>query len=281
MRHVNRWRCLARAVVLAVLAIPGIGSATGQTLPLRLHAAGSLSVALAEVARSFKISAVGVPVATVFGPSGLLRERIERGETTDVFAPAAFEHAERLERAGRTQGSAIVFVRNRLCLLARPGIALSDRLVLDLLLDPDLKLGTSTPNADPSGDYAWALFRRAEILKPGSFTALSAKALKLVGGPSSAEPPAGLSSVSWHLRDGRADIFLSYCTSGARAQAELPGTTIRDLPEPLAIGADYGLAVLSKKIEASRFALYVMSPAGQAILARHGFMSVTARAPEK
>jgi len=30
------------------------------------------------------------------------------------------------------------------------------------MLDPGLKLATSTPRADPSGDYAWEVFRRIE-----------------------------------------------------------------------------------------------------------------------
>ena len=34
--------------------------------------------------------------------------------------------------------------------------------MLAVLLDPQWKLGTSTPKADPSGDYAWEVFRRAE-----------------------------------------------------------------------------------------------------------------------
>jgi ABC-type molybdate transport system substrate-binding protein len=43
------------------------------------------------------------------------------------------------------------------------------------------------------------------------------------------------------------------------------------VPEALAVGADYGLIVLSDRPEAFGFALFLLSPAGQAILARHGF----------
>ena len=34
--------------------------------------------------------------------------------------------------------------------------------LLARLLDPELRIGTSTPKADPSGDYAWALFAKSE-----------------------------------------------------------------------------------------------------------------------
>jgi ABC-type molybdate transport system substrate-binding protein len=50
---------------------------------------------------------------------------------------------------------------------------------------------------------------------------------------------------------------------------------VQDLPEALAVGADYGLALLSPRPEAVRLALFALSPAGQAILARHGFAPVT------
>jgi ABC-type molybdate transport system substrate-binding protein len=57
--------------------------------------------------------------------------------------------------------------------------------VVERMLDPATKLGTSTPKVDPSGDYAWAVFRKVDQLQPGSFAKLDQKALKLIGSPSS------------------------------------------------------------------------------------------------
>jgi ABC-type molybdate transport system substrate-binding protein len=57
------------------------------------------------------------------------------------------------------------------------------------MLDPTVRLGTSTPKADPSGDYAWEVFRRAEAVQPGSRERLEAKAIKLTGGPAAPQPP--------------------------------------------------------------------------------------------
>ena len=56
--------------------------------------------------------------------------------------------------------------------------------------DRDLKLGTSTPRADPSGDYAWEVFRKADAIRPGAFATLSHKALQLTGAPSSVTAPS-------------------------------------------------------------------------------------------
>ena len=53
------------------------------------------------------------------------------------------------------------------------------------MLDPATKLDPKTPKADPSGVYAWAVFRKVDQLQPGSFAKLDQKALKLTGSPSS------------------------------------------------------------------------------------------------
>ena len=265
-----------RVLLLALAVLPAkSGSGVAQGDPLRLLAAGSLTEAIGEIARAYATAPGGQPVETGFGPSGLLRERIERGEVrADVFFSASFEHAARLERDGRTAAPAMIFVRNRLCLLTRPGFAIPTEGVLDALLDPAVRVGTSTPRADPSGDYVWALFARAEAIRSGARATLEAKALQLVGGPASAVPPAGIGAMGWHLREGRADVFLGYCTSGAQAARDLPGAGVHELPEPLAVGADYGLALLSARPEAVRLAFFSLSPVGQAILTRHGFAPV-------
>ena len=128
-------------------------------------------------------SASGGPrVATVFGPSGLLRERFEKGEPAAVFASADVDHPETLAQAGRS-GPPVIFARNRLCALAAPGVDATSETLLDRMLDPKLKIGTSTPKADPSGDDAWQLFEKANQIRPGAFATLDAKALKLAGGP--------------------------------------------------------------------------------------------------
>jgi ABC-type molybdate transport system substrate-binding protein len=166
----------------------------------------------------------------------------------------------------------VLFARNRMCALARPEAQATSANLLERMLDPKVKLGTSTPKADPSGDYAWAIFAKAEALKPGSFAALDAKALKLTGGPNSPPPPPGRSAYGKFMEDGAADLFLTYCTNAVLAQAEVKAVQIVALPDALAVGADYGLTIVNgARPEAVRLAMYILSPPGQAILARHGF----------
>jgi ABC-type molybdate transport system substrate-binding protein len=235
-----------------------------------LHAAGSLRAALTEVASAFEASG-GVTVRQRYGASGTLRDAIVGGEPAEVFASANMEHPRALVSLGKSS-PVVLFARNRLCALVKPGLAATPDNLLDRMLSADIKLGTSTPKADPSGDYAFEVFGKAEALKAGSRAALEKKALRLTGGPASAPPPDNRSAYGWHVAEGRADIFLAYCTAAAAAQAENPGQQIVALPDALAVGADYGLAVMNEASPAAyRFALFILSGEGQGILAKHGF----------
>lgn len=256
---------LAAAVVLAMTLAPARASDT-----VILFAAGSLKAALGEVAAGFT-KETGNPVSTEFAPSGLLRQRIEAGEPAQVFASANMAHPKKLADAGKA-GEVVLFARNRLCAIVQPGLKASTDTLLDVMLDDAVRVGTSTPKADPSGDYAFALFDKAEGLKPGAGETLKAKALQLTGGPDSAPAPEGRNQYGWVMSENRADLFLTYCTNALLAQKDTPGLRIVQIPEPLAVGADYGLTVLNgAPAPAEALAGYILSPKGQAVLEGYGF----------
>jgi molybdate transport system substrate-binding protein len=54
---------------------------------------------------------------------------------------------------------------------------------------------------------------------------------------------------------------------------QLPGATSVALPPALATGADYGLTVVkgADAAKASLLAMYILSSAGQTVLAKYGF----------
>jgi molybdate transport system substrate-binding protein len=238
--------------------------------PVSLHAAGSLRAALLDITDAFQTE-TGIPVSAQFGASGLLKDRVIRGEVGEVFASANLEHPQALARFGLA-GPAVLFARNELCAFLRPGLVATSATLLELMLDPKVRLGTSTPKADPSGDYAFAVFAKAEAVRPGARAALEAKALKLTGGPECQPAPEGLNVYGHKLASGEADIFLAYCTNAQPLAKEQPGIAMLRLPDQLAVGADYGLTVLNKaSLNGYRLAMYILSPQGQAILARHGF----------
>ena len=245
---------------------------TAQALEVRLYAAGSLKAAMAELTTAYQASHSGTTFTTEFGASGLLRGRIEKGEAAHVFASADTGHPQALADAGKTIGPPVVFARNQLCALVKEGLSIATETLLEVLLDPGVRLGMSTPKADPSGDYALALFAKAEILRPGSKIALETKAVQLTGGPTSEKAPNGRNLYAWVMSSGKADVFLTYCTNALVAKLEVPGLRIVAIPVALAVGADYGLVVLKGAPEASgQFAGFLSSVEGQAILVRHGF----------
>lgn len=271
MRRYRQVMCFAMALWLALPA----GAEPGDA-PLRVYAAGSLKGALAAAAAAFA-AAGGGEVTTEFGPSGLLRERIAQGAPAEVFVSANLEHPQALVDAGRAT-RVEPFARNRLCALTRPGFVLTTAVLPERLLDPDVKLGTSTPKSDPAGDYAWQMFARAEVMHPGARAALEAKALQLTGGPDSPKPPAGRNAYAWLLEEGRADVFLSYCTNAVAARREVPGIGIVELPAGLAVGADYGLVVLDgARPAARRYADFLLGPEGRRLLAGFGFAAPASR----
>jgi molybdenum ABC transporter molybdate-binding protein len=253
-----------------VLATTLTGAPAMAAEPVLLHAAGSLRVALNEVAAAYE-KATGVKVIAKYGASGTLREGIERGERAEVFASANMEHPEMLAKAGKGR-PVVLFARNQLCALTRPGLAVTPGNLLDRMLDQQVKLGTSTPKADPSGDYAWEVFRKADGIRQGAFATLSHKALQLTGAPNSATAPADRSIYGMLVGQGRADLFLTYCTNALAAVKENPGQQMAALPDNLAVGSDYGLTVMATASPAAyRFAMYILSPDAQRILANHGF----------
>jgi len=248
--------------VLAIMMAPAMAEES-----VLLHAAGSLRTALTEVAKDFE-AAGGGKVQAKFGASGLLKDEIATGAKAEVFASANMEHPQALA-AEKRSGPVVLFARNRLCALARPGLEVTPAALLDRMLDPEVKLGTSTPKADPSGDYAWEVFRKAEKLKAGATATLEKKALQLTGGPASPPAPQGRSVYGELLAQGAADIFLTYCTN---ALAAYPAQQIVALPDVLAVGADYGLTVMNGASAAAyKFAMFILSADGQRTLAKHGF----------
>ncbi|MDR5904928.1 molybdate ABC transporter substrate-binding protein [Franzmannia qiaohouensis] len=262
-------------VALGLLGASVLMTTSAQAYePVKLHAAGSLRAALTEVADAFT-DQYGVVMESTFGPSGLLREGIESGQRPHIFASANMTHPQTLEEQG-IGGPVTLFARNRLCGLAYSDMDITTDTFLDVLLDDNVIVGTSTPNADPSGDYAWELFELAENMRQGSFERLNDKAKQLTGGPDSETAPDGRNQYAWVMTEDRADIFLTYCTNAVLAQQDTSDLKIIQVPESLSVGADYGLTVLAPdNQEAVRFALFVLSDTGQAILGAYGFDTPT------
>lgn len=241
--------------------------------PVQVMAAGSLRGAMTELGQAFTAE-TGTPVESRFASAGLLHDRIEKGETADLFASADLAAPQALASEGKAD-PAVTFARNRMCLFVRPGLVVTSAAMLDALLDDKLVLGTSMPKADPGGDYAWAIFARADAVRPGSEAMLQGKARRFLDRPNPQKAPEGANPLAWMLGNGQADLFLAYCSGGHAVLEQLPGSTQVDLPADLAVLPQFGLTRLTASTNpaAPRFAHFILSPAGQRILASHGFLA--------
>lgn len=239
---------------------------------LVLYGAGSLREAMSQIAASFG-QANGITVTTQFGPSGRMRERIESGEHVDVFTSADVGHARKLVADGRASVMA-VFTRNTVCLLSPKAFAATTESALDKMLAPGIRIGISPPKVDPLGDYTELLFDMAETLHPGSAAALRARAVVLDNPPGSPPPKSGDADTDAIL-DGKVDAAIVYCSGRDRYARLLPDAAMVSFPSRLQVGPEYALAVLKDaRPGAEMLALTILSPAGQKVLAEHGFRPV-------
>lgn len=248
--------------------------ATPAPVVIQVHAAGSLRSALMDLAKVYERSHPEEKIALTFGPSGLLKDRLAAGEASQVFASANMEHPEALLKAGRAE-QVQPFAVNALCGLARPQFSLQGKPLATRLLEADVRLATSTPKADPAGDYAFRMFELIETTgagPTGSAQALKAKALQLTGGPNAPPPPAGRNIYGVLVAEDRADVFITYCTNAAQARSEVPELQVLEVPAPINVAARYGVALLKPATPQARsFIAAMQSPEGRAALAVHGF----------
>lgn len=266
---------LRRGWLLLGCALAVAAHAQVEPRALQVHAAGSLRAAFEQLALAFE-QTQPVKLALTFGASGLLKDRLIAGEASQVFASANMAHPQALVAAGRAS-AVTAFAGNALCALAAPGFALRGRTLVQRLLDDEVRVGISTPLADPAGDYAFALFERIEsrgAAGAGAAAALKAKALQLTGGPQSPAPPAGRNVYAELVATGQADVFITYCTNATVARHERSELQVLALPAAVNVAAQYGLVVLEPvSADARAWARFVSGPAGQAILAAHGFIA--------
>lgn len=264
----GRWAGrLVMAMMVTIGMTPTVNAADAAAE--RVFAAGSLRDAFVVLIAAYKEKS-GVRIEPLYGPSGKLREQIQRGDVPAVFASASIDHTEALAKAGILRQS-VVLARNRLCVLAAPGVTLDASRLLDQLLDPAVRIGTSTPGADPSGDYTWEFFRNAGKVRAGASATLEAKALQLTGrdvDPQQQEAPYAKILAA----DRAADVFITYCTNAASAAKRDPRLAWVRIPDDLNVGAVYGIgAAINAAPGGAEFVQFALGPQGRAILAGFGF----------
>jgi molybdenum ABC transporter molybdate-binding protein len=262
-----------RLLALAALTVSSSGAVAAPVPPLTVYAAGSATGVLGAILDRYRAE-TGETVTLQTGPAGLMRERIEAGDKVDLFVSANTAHPETLHAAGKASAT-VVFASNRLCVSARHSVGLTRSNMLSRLLDPKVSIGTSTPKADPGGDYAQALFEKADSVKSGATAILKAKARQVVGGRIETGPAKPMTAAESLDAQG-VDVSVGYCSS----RKTTPDTSVDkvEVPPALAIRADYGMTIVTtsgdaqREAAAGRLALYLLSAPAQGMLSAYGFV---------
>jgi molybdate transport system substrate-binding protein len=262
---------------LVWVSVTGVAAAQSEKETVEIFSAGSLRGVVGELAKE-AAATYNIEVKPSFGGSGSLRERIEKGESPDLFMSADVGSPRKLATQGRTVVPAIPFARNRMCIVSRRSAGVTAANLIDRMLAKGVRLKTSTPIADPAGDYAWAIFDRIEALRPGTGTVLKEKAqaaMSLTAPPSTPnQNPAVALFASKQI-----DMSITYCSASAGLEKEAPDLTSLVVPAQLDPHPLYGVAVLSNKPQAQKLALFLLSEKGQAIIASQGLVPLTESGP--
>jgi ABC-type molybdate transport system substrate-binding protein len=257
---------------LGLLAFVAASSAA-EPEPVQIFAAGSLRGVVTDLAAEAG-PALGIQIQPSFGGSGAMRERIEKGESADLLMSADLASPRKLEAQGRTVVPVIAFARNRMCIVTRRSAGVTAANLIDRMLADGVRLKTSTPIVDPSGDYAWSIFSKIEAARPGAGALLEHKAqasMSLV-----AKPTTPTQSAAAALFAANAiDLSITYCSGSGALEKELPELTSLPVPPALDPHPVYGVAVLSAKPQVLRLALFLLSEKGQDLIAKAGLVPLT------
>lgn len=252
-----------RLGLLLVLLVPWLAAACGRSSAeasrtLTVFAAASLTEAFAELERDMEAAEPGLDVVVSTGGSQALRVQIERGAPADVFASASAAHIDALVAAGLVRAS-LPFAEGELVLVVPPGNPAGLDAFEDLPTARRIVLGA--PEV-PVGAYSRALLDRADARYGAGFRArVEARVVSL-------EP--NVRQVLAKVELGEADAALVYRSDVTAAR----DVRVIEIPAALAVPATYLVGVLVGAPEpeaAQRFVDRLRSPAGRAVLERHGF----------
>lgn len=245
-------RLLAAGLALLVGggAIVGCGESDDATV-VRVFAAASLTDAFDEIAAAFeKAGPDGVRVDLSYAGSSALREQILDGAPAHVFASADEANMEAVVAGGEADDPR-TFARNRLQIVVPAGNP-ANVTGLDDLADASLLVGLCAPEV-PCGRLARQVLTDAGV----------------AAAPDTEE--ADVRALLTKVADGELDLGLVYATDVLAGGETVEGI---DIAGPSSGATAYPIATVSAGREqeaAQAFVAFVLSDAGQAILAAHGF----------
>jgi molybdate transport system substrate-binding protein len=231
----------------------GTASAAGKvTGTVVVFAATSLTEAFDKIGAQFEAANPGVTVKFNYNGSSSLATSITQGAPADVFASAAPSNMKTVTDAGLASDTPKDFASNTGEILVEKGNPKNITSVSQLA-NSAIKVVVCAP-AVPCGQVATAIFKNADVtVKPVSEE-------QNVGG------------VVTKVTLGEADAGIVYVTDAKANEAKATGVPI---PADQNDVTQYPIAELKDAPNpsgAAAFISYVLSPAGQQVLASYGFL---------
>jgi molybdate transport system substrate-binding protein len=245
---------IARPFCVALFLLCSSVAAAGD---ITVSAAASLGNAFKEAAQAFEAQHPGSKVLLNTAASGALLQQMAKGAPVDVFASADQETMDQAQAQGLVvAASRRDFARNTLLLVQPAGSQLVLRSLKDLTLPAVTRVAIGNPASVPVGRYAQDALEAAKL-----WPQVNAKAVNTLNVRQSLD----------YVARGEVDAGFVYATDAAL----VPGKVTVAFRVPLQQSIRYPIATSASAAnpgEASRFVAFILSPAGQAILARYGFL---------
>jgi molybdate transport system substrate-binding protein len=223
---------------------------------LTVAAATSLGAALREIGPLFQAAHPATRVRLSFGASGALLAQLAKGAPVDVLVSADTETLDRAQAQGLVAAQTRRTVARNALVVVVPVASTRTLRSLPDLLRPDIaRVAIGLPASVPAGRYA-----RQALQAAGLWHAMEPR---MVGAHHARQ------ALDYVAR-GEVDAGFVYATDAAAMANRVRVAFTVETPHPVAYPAA-ALAASPRPAEAARFVEYLLSPAAQAVLARHGF----------
>ncbi|GAA0740714.1 molybdate ABC transporter substrate-binding protein [Ideonella azotifigens] len=242
-----------RQGVFAALALLSLATHAAE---LTVSAAASLSNAFKDLAPSFEAQNPGTRLLFNFAASDALLAQIAKGAPVDVFASADQETMDKAEQQKLLAvGSRRNFAANSLVLITPLEGGLPLQSLADLGRSEVKRIALGKPEGVPAGRYAKGTLEAARLWPVVEPKAVYAQNVR---------------QALDYVARGETEAGFVYATDAAVQKDKVK--VVLTVPTETAIS--YPIAVIegSANADAARkWLAHVLSPAGQAVLARHGF----------
>lgn len=247
---------------------PGGAERGASQISLTIFAAASLTDAFTELGQQFEAATPGVAVSFNFAGSQQLAQQLAQGAPADVFASANVTQMDVTIDAERVvSGTQQIFARNRLVAIYADDNSAGVKQLPDLA-KPGVRIILAAGEV-PAGRYSLEFLTKA-AQDPNFSADFENQVLANV-----VSYEQSVRAVLTKITLGEGDAGIVYTSDLAGTEADPVGRI--DIPDALNTIATYPIAVTADTehpAQANAFVEFVLSAAGQEILARYGFIPI-------